>query len=156
MEKARRTLVELLDDLERYPDFSVSLWLFGHRRYVSDNTPYKLTWNPDWEKLTGQSEDASVTFENDLQLIWRRNAEWLSNLHLPSLKNVGGEPSWSKWLRGEQPIVPFGFTPLHRVMETAIKDHLGMAEPETTRRLIVLSDGRHEVWKSERPAGLPP
>jgi hypothetical protein len=156
MEGAQKTLRKLLEELEAYPDFSVSLWLFGHRRYLSGSKePYRLTWNPVWEDYTGQSNDPTVTFENDVQLVWKRNADWLGNV--PTLKNVVGLPSWRDWLVADKPIIQhFGFTPLHLVMQTAISEHLGGADPQSTRRLIVLSDGMHDVGKRPRPVRFDP
>lgn len=128
IDNARRSLRAILEELESYPKFSVSLWFFGHRRFckkVTDNV-WDLTWSTNWENKTSEANDPTVTFENDVEHVWPGKRDW-------------------RFLLGETVIEPFGMTPLHTAMVRATREHLSTSDKPGARRLVVLSDGAHYV-----------
>jgi hypothetical protein len=145
MNHARNVLQDLLENLRFYPDHSVSLWLFGHRRFAQrEGDQWRQTWNAAWEKKTGESDDPTVTFENDVQLVWQRNAEWLPAP--PRLQRINQKPDAADWLT-EVLDLSYGLTPLHLAMDRAVQEHLSKSSLPGVRRLVVLSDGKHVAGK---------
>ncbi|MCY2988666.1 MAG: caspase family protein [Planctomycetota bacterium] len=152
IKNATNGLKDILDELSYNPGYSVSLWLFGHRRYYSQERKgglYELTWNPHWKKnsrnLAWKEDDPSVRFENDVQEVWRSD-DFRTPAQSKGAWKQKNEEVLAFWLNKEEtPISACGYTPLHLAMIRATEEHLSQIAKVGARRLIVLSDGRDYV-----------
>lgn len=143
---ALAALRTMLDELKDQGGFSVSLWLFGHRRglRLKANTPdtVQLFWNPKWPT----PDAADIRLENDVERIWQSDDFSVQTVGDKKELRTEDKRVLEYWLNTERtPIVACGRTPLHWAMIRAIKDHLRDAKKPGPRRLIILSDGGNLV-----------
>ena len=147
MEAAKLALAEIIENTAD-TGYRLRLWLFGNRRRAiggqsteAEIKAYKYPgiWNPYWE----DKEDPEIVPSKDFELVWgpRDRARFHKIEQLRELLNSE-----------DQRIRPWGYTPLYAAMKEALLE-LSQEDPDSPRRLIIITDGGDLVIDSKSQQG---
>ena len=125
MDKAREALSNIIEELADTGSYRVALWLYGHRRAVTDkgNDRWNPAWGPEIDTLL-VGDDVQEVFPLD-RLDKQREQELLSLLN-----NTGKVQSW-------------GVTPLYLAIVEALEQYNSLPV-RGPRRLVVITDGEND------------
>jgi serine/threonine protein kinase len=150
MRAAKNAFRAALQQLANAEKYRVSVWFFGHRliydgKKVVSVCGYK--GNPDYSTINFPADWCALepkVLSNDVEQEWpdKRNRApvVLTKQNLPEVLGL------------LDVVQPAGTTPLYLSIVRAIEDDVNLASDLKPRRLVVLTDGKNEVWESE--AGL--
>ncbi len=140
LDASKQILQMALRDLAHHGNYSVGLWLLGHRVAWEDSELPGLLEQTDYLAQTnGFSVLQNLVPGDDVEMV--RHVRPLKPEHLMLVAS------------GLNTIKPWGESPVYLALARAI-DEFGMASKQDRRGIILITDGGNEQWKATQTRTL--
>jgi hypothetical protein len=145
MNVAKSAFRETLRQLSNAGNYRVSVWFFGHRLIWDGKKVVKVTerW-PQIRFPAAWKQPDTTLLSDDVALEWpdaQRLGQGPATLNKQNLPDVLGLLDV---------VQPAGTTPLYLSIVRAIEEDMNLRSDDKPRRLIVLTDGKNEIWAKEQ------